>query len=361
MPAPNAVNGVTPALQTNPRNSIAFDLATPCTTASGAGGTTVSSLRKTVDYVPSAVPFKTLGCMAADVNETAPGPLNHVEVDISPSGIVIYGTDAGTAGPLVALASADFTMPLTRGLIWIEDQHYNACKFDTQCDHTYAWDNIGFDGPVLPRDLSFDVSDHAATQTFNGQPAMELGYYAKPKTLSTIPVSDVNDASAALLTLNWFPTARDKITYSLNDNPPRTQAWPFPGSGAYVWRTIALPVDLSQVVNGVNTVTISISDGAAFANVDQKLVGAGGVPTCLDPSNCPTSSPSSSSPPASAASAPAASYQLPSITAAGARLPSSLSRPVIPTGSPNSGRSLRRRVTPRVAPPSPARKPATGA
>jgi len=63
----------------------------------------------------------------------------------------------------VEIANASPSVPLTRGLIWMEDVHYNAGKYTPgQENNTFGWDNVGFDGPILPRDRGFDVPDNTA-------------------------------------------------------------------------------------------------------------------------------------------------------------------------------------------------------
>ena len=79
---------------------------------------------------------------------------------MSQNQIDVYATDAGTTAPLHHIAVIqNANLTLTRGLIWIEHVQYNAGKFNSQRTHTFAWDNVGFDGPVLNRDLTFDVLD----------------------------------------------------------------------------------------------------------------------------------------------------------------------------------------------------------
>ena len=55
-------------------------------------------------------------------------------------------------------------LSLTRGLIWLEDVHYNADKArdgpgPSQEQHTFVWDNVAFDGPFTYRDFSYDALD----------------------------------------------------------------------------------------------------------------------------------------------------------------------------------------------------------
>ena len=99
---------------------------------------------------------------------SATGELNHVEIRVSATHVDVWVREPG-AKKMLHVATADVDMPLTKGLIWLVDAHYNAGKFDTQGEHTFAWDNIAFHGPKTYRDLGFDVPDgatkHAPTST----------------------------------------------------------------------------------------------------------------------------------------------------------------------------------------------------
>jgi hypothetical protein len=57
-------------------------------------------------------------------------------------------------------------LSVTRGLVWLEDKHYNATKGNcqstgkpSQTQHTFTWDNLAFDGPFTYRDFSYDALD----------------------------------------------------------------------------------------------------------------------------------------------------------------------------------------------------------
>ena len=54
-------------------------------------------------------------------------------------------------------------------------------------------------------------------------------------------------------------------------------AWPYPDSMAYVLRSNAVSIPLSQVETGTNTIRFMSSGGAIIANVDLVMQGAGGV------------------------------------------------------------------------------------
>jgi hypothetical protein len=100
------------------------------------------------------------------------GQMNHVELRISQNQIDVYATDAGKTTPLKHIAAiTNANLTLARGLIWLEDVHYNADKGPTdrpsQKEHTFAWDNVAFDGPFTYRDFSYDALDNAV-QGSNG-------------------------------------------------------------------------------------------------------------------------------------------------------------------------------------------------
>ena len=70
------------------------------------------------------------GCVAYSTIETG---MDHFEVQISASAIEVYG-ESYNGSSYVLLAEAQWgtggnpALPLTRGLTWMEDVHYNADK-----------------------------------------------------------------------------------------------------------------------------------------------------------------------------------------------------------------------------------------
>jgi hypothetical protein len=256
------------------RNYEAFD------TAAGSGGT---------------LQVHMLRCVKAS---TGPGQMNHFELRISQNEIDVYGTDAGTTGPLVEIATitnADLT--LTRGLIWLEDVHYNGDKFGTQGNNTFTWDNVGFDGPILPRDLAFDAMDSLTRSGFMSEdagPMIDLGWNVPsdgttlPGTSVTVSVPGVYNiarASGGLLTFNYYTHYTGTMKYQLNGHGWHTLPWPYPDQTTYTLRAIAVPIALSEVVAGTNAIQFDWQDApgapsgafAELANVDLIMVGAGGL------------------------------------------------------------------------------------
>jgi hypothetical protein len=291
-----------PAQTTYARNSFGFNLALNDGADPSCAG--VDTMYATRNYAYAPLAFRQLGCVQKSSDRTK---LNHFEVHISQSHVEVWGTDPGSTEEKEIASADNANLTLARGLVWIEDAHYNADKFNDQAVHTFVWDNVGFDGPVLPRDLGFDVAD-SLTPSRDGK-ARNLGYPfpdgTSPLKLEAHGVSNVSQASGAILTLNYLPYGVTSISYGINGHAWHTQPWPYADNQTYSWRTIALPVPLTEVQAGTNTIEIRPIDGGSVANVDLILQAAGGV---HEPGSEPTSgvaAPVESAPPAEAG--PAAS------------------------------------------------------
>lgn len=263
------------------RNSFGVGLGSDClnnmVVSNGQGDSfTVSSMFTTSNYAFHPQSFTFHGCVKKSPG--VGGPLNHVEIRMSSNHVEVWATNPGST-TLVELASGDFSLPLTRGLPWMEDIHYNANKEPgTQGNHTFAWDNFGFDGPVLARDLGFDVPD--ANQNFTG--SSSIGYFVAATSGLTLPINGVHNsagAAAALLEFTWWPHTAATMTVSLNGNPPHAVPWPYGSAATFKSQTLAIPIPLSEIHDGTNTVSFSSTDvaqgGVSIANIDLILAGAG--------------------------------------------------------------------------------------
>ncbi len=249
-----------------------------------------------MDVGTGAISVKQVGCVKAS---SGPGDMNHFELRVSHNEIDVYGTDAGSTGPLTELAViSNMSLSLTRGLVWLEDVHYNGNKDGPdQGTHTFTWDNVAFDGPVLPRDLAFDVLDRL-TPVGPGYPGiLNLGWLVAPTdlTLLTLPVPgvyNISQATGALLTFNYSSYNPVTLSYQVNSGSWHDIPWPF--GACYTQnnfvlcgsKTLAVPVALSDLQPGTNTVAFKSTDSTAIANVDLVLQGAGGfgcAPNCPAP------------------------------------------------------------------------------
>ncbi len=263
IPAPHA--GDLPAQEPAARNSFGFVIASQCGTNHGSQ-IGIDSMQVTRNYVASSLPMTTGACVTKG---SATGALNHFEVRISQDRVEVWGTDAGSTTLKLMATAVNANLTMTRGLIWVENVHYNAGKFDDQADHEFAFDNIGFDGPTPYRDLSFDVPDKSPSQ---------LGWKvtSTPLALATVPVYRLQTPTSALVTFNWNPETPIVPSFRLNGGPWHDSPWTFVG-GASAWRTLGVTVPVSEVVDGVNTIEFASLAPLVVSNVNVILIAASPV------------------------------------------------------------------------------------
>jgi hypothetical protein len=220
----------------------------------------------------------TSGCA---VSASGPdGPMNHVELRVSQSQIEVWSTDPGASTLRLLAKTENANLTFTRGLIWLEDAHYNAEKGGdgSQATHTFAWDNVAFDGPAPYRDLSFDVLDRL-TPASDG--SLNLGWITRPSDparLTTLPMTaaNISAATSALLMFNFGYDAISTFTYTINGHA-RSAPSPFPPS-AVTWRSVALPVPLTDLVDGPQSIVLNGDREMIVANVNIVLIAAAPVP-----------------------------------------------------------------------------------
>ncbi len=227
----------------------------------------VDKIFTTSNYVENILPMTADDCVSPG-SATA---MNHVEIQYSATDIKVFMSDAGNPASTRQIAHTPWTPTLTRGLVWFEDVHYNANKFNDQANHTFAWDNLAFDGPVLPRDLGYDVLDN----TTRGSGYTSIGY-SLPHTFTINNVTNTAGATAALFELTYWPESDVTLSYQVNGGPVHSFPWPF-GAGAptFVSQTAAMPVPLSELHDGTNTITMTANDALQTGNYDLILAGAG--------------------------------------------------------------------------------------
>lgn len=247
------------------RNSFGFSLAngSGCT---GANQTGVDKMMKTTNYALASINFTATGCVIRASG--AQGALNHFEVRVAQNRVEVWGTDPGSLTLRQIAVATNPNLPLTRGVIWVEHVQYNGCKFNSQCNHQFGWDNVAFDGPTPYRDLTFDVSDPNSSNIGRSMPV----------TVQTRPVYWLQTPTTAYVSFTWYPKwvgstpDRSVPSFRLNGGPVHSTAWPFDPE-VYAWRTIAVPVPMSEVLTGPNSISFT-GTGEGLSNINVILIAA---------------------------------------------------------------------------------------
>jgi len=226
-----------------------------------------------------------LDCVISPADNS--GIMNHVELRISQNRIDVYATDAGRTAPLKHIAViTNANLGLTRGLVWLEDVHYNADKETppSQREHTFIWDNLAFDGPFTYRDFSYDALDAMTPYTNNSAMAgtVNLGKYSDANQTSSWDVlnmpADPQPAAVRVLfnlSNNEIPTV---LNVTVNGHAHPTP-WPYPDRIGYTFRTLGVSIPVTDLVPGTNVVQIGADKAMVTTNVNIVLVNvSGGVP-----------------------------------------------------------------------------------
>jgi hypothetical protein len=224
------------------------------------------------------------------------GVLNHIEVRVSQGEIDIYATDAGVAASATTLRKiasvTNANLSFTRGLIWLEDVHYNADKetlmlntaaSTSQSQHTFVWDNVAFDGPFTDRDFSYDALD--ANQSGPAYNAWNLGKFSAANQTASWNVLNVpaNPKPSGVRVLFQFsgeenPVLPKTLNVIVNGHAHATP-WPYPDKLVGTWRTLAVTIPVTDLVAGTNVVQLGADQPLVTSNVDIVLAGVpGGLP-----------------------------------------------------------------------------------
>ncbi len=226
---------------------------------------------------PTSLTMTPLDCVTSPPDGS--GVMNHVEVRVSQDQIDVYATDAGTTAPLKHIAViAHANLTLSRGLIWLEDVHYNADKggAPSQRMHTFVWDNVAFDGPFTYRDLSFDALD--ASVPSSGNRAVNLAKTSgagQSASWSVLEMPANPTAEAVRVLFNAFHQDAPTVFNLTVNGHAHDVPWPYPERQGFTWRTLAVTIPITDLVPGTNVVTIGADQTLATSNVDIVLVNAG--------------------------------------------------------------------------------------
>lgn len=251
------------------------------------------------EFGATQISLTILDCVIAPPDNS--GITNHVELRVSQNQIEVWASDAGSTALRRIAVVNNANLSLTRGLIWLEDVHYNADKAETlpphepsQRQHTFVWDNVAFDGPFTYRDFSFDALDN--NEAASGG-AVNLGKYADANQATTWNVLNMpaNPQAAVVRVLFNFTNENAPAPSVLNvtvNGHPHSVPWPYPDTGP-TWRTLGVTIPITDLVTGTNVVQIGSDQPQIMANVNIVLVNVpGGVPVLPGSNNAyPSSAP----------------------------------------------------------------------
>lgn len=286
IPGPHSTN---PGISSSARNAIGFRFNSDCGQSGKLG--TVGEIVIVRNYVESQA---TINQSASPCYTTMNDMFNRFEIDVNQNHVDIYASantpDHGMTYPNYRLiASADnINLGFTQGYVSFQQTHYNSAKFGFPAFNTYHWDNLGFDGPVLPTPRNYEINNALTPlDGLSNANGVNLGWLLKDGGISTccpnnqltttpFTFSNVNlaNATGAELTLGtWSFVSGESFKYRFNSGAWRTFIYPFPDArdGAL---GLSIPVSLADLVQGTNTLDLQASNngslgfGNPVANID---------------------------------------------------------------------------------------------
>lgn len=243
---------------------------------------------------PSNPPLKVVQTDCVISPADGSGVMNHIEVRVNQTELDVYATDAGVAPTPTSLRKiaviTNANLSFTRGLVWLEDAHYNADKENlalgtpSQRNHTFFWDNLAFDGPFPGRDFAYDALDALQPTPGYTSTMINLGKEANAGLTTSWNVLGLpanRQATAVKVLFNFtneFSPTSNTLNVIVNGHAHPTP-WPYPDKLTNTWRTFAVTIPITDLVTGTNVVQIGSDQPIIVANVDIVLAGVpGGVP-----------------------------------------------------------------------------------
>jgi hypothetical protein len=204
-----------------PKNGLEIQFSWPCG-QSPPTKVSVDSVHVFQNYVDNAQPQKdaTAGCVPIQS-----GHLQRFKVQISQQHVEVYGTPFSSNGAKFPatqkLIAADVNLPFTRGYVHISVHNHASLKYSNNMIEAavVAWDNVGFDGPMVSNWREYEAKDSLTSGTFQSDDpnnpahkAVNVGYLTPEVGATNISKLvlhgvDPSGADTARLAVSaWYPS-----------------------------------------------------------------------------------------------------------------------------------------------------------
>jgi hypothetical protein len=203
---------------------------------------------------------------------TSDGLLNRLRLRISRERAELWASDFDDPTNVVLRSTvSNLDLGFTRGYVHLQHVQFDASKDgNVTRSQTYRWDNVAFDGPVLPDPRGYDVPDNDAVAA--GGEGVVFGYPLSDGATKQFTLRDVDLAGATGATWNFLlhGATGQEIQYRLNEGPWHAFVTPENFTTLLLHsESVALPLD--ELVQGDNTIEMYVpvpTNDDAIANMD---------------------------------------------------------------------------------------------
>jgi hypothetical protein len=239
-----------------PRNGVGFAFVTgaDCPSSESAWLNALDSVHLVTDYVPRTLAFfdpevehATERCFAV-----ADGRMNHLELRLSTDRAELWASDHDDPSSLKLRETIpNLGLTFSRGYVHFQHGQMDSSKSFATPSQTFRWDNLGFDGPILPTPRAYDISDNDVPRAGGVYLGWDL---SDGGTQSYVfPSVDLGGASSALLSLNLFSRRGQQLDFRFNGQAWHSFVVDSVTPDEVMGRGLAIPVPLSDLQTGDNT------------------------------------------------------------------------------------------------------------
>jgi len=257
-----------PTVIGNPKRGVgfAFQFAKRCQQSPTNWMNALETVHIIDDYHPTRV-LQGFDLASTTCFKVADAKLNRFRLEISKDKAVLRASDYDGTEFTYSETVEDMNLPFERGYVHFQHAQYNAHKDgDASPVQTFRWDNIGFDGPALPVPRSYQAADNTQSK----EDGIYFGYDLTGGKTAKLDWNDVSleGAERARFNFNLHSSAGSRFHYRFNGGGWHDFTVPQAGDengqvSSVLFRTFSLEAPLSELVEGKNTVEVSL-DGAEF-------------------------------------------------------------------------------------------------
>jgi hypothetical protein len=248
-----------------PRNGVGFVFATgaDCASTEDAWLNALDTVRLVSDYVPRTLAFFDSGIEHAAKHcfAVADGRMNHLELRLSADRAELWASDHGDPSSFQLRDTIpNLGLSFSRGYVHFQHGQVDSSKSFATPSQTFRWDNIAFDGPVLPTPRAYDIPDNDVPRAGGVFLGWEL---SDGETQSYVfPSVDLGGAPGALLQLDLFSRRGQQLDFRFNDETWRSFVVDGATPDEVMGRGFAIPVARSDLRTGDNTLDLRMATPA---------------------------------------------------------------------------------------------------
>jgi hypothetical protein len=225
-------------------------------------------------YDPFTGPQANARCVKTEQNK-----MNRFQIKLAKNRVEVWASDAGTTD-LKRIAEADIDLGFTRGYVHFSHVHYNAHKAEVTTFQSYQWAHVAFDGPQISVPRAHEIADPLSkvhtdcldrdvfriAYGVTDNVVFDIG--AGPKTPAALKFTGVDPTGGVAARINFNTTyvaPGDTLAYRLNGKEWHHYEMPAAYKTAFARQGFSVPVPVTDLVPGDNTVEFGTDSNPGFA------------------------------------------------------------------------------------------------